>query len=316
MIRPSKRSLTDISLLILVNAIWGAQFTAYKLVSNDIGPVTVSAWIFLIASLILIPFVLRDRRRNSGGQRNDPQNQPDRSLLSRRNWPGFLAIGVFGLVPASVFMAWGVARSTASNSALLNLTIPIITALLAAAILGEKMTPARWMSLLISLIGVLILSDFDWRHLELTNNRFLLGNVLVLLSCASSSFYNVCSKELLRRFSPVEVLTFGYVLAVLVSIPLMYWVEPISFQALRRYSSATWIGLLLLGVCVWGFAMILWMYLLKRLDVSQASVSVYLLPFLGVLISAIVLGERVTGAMVLGGGITLAGTVMIVSTDQ
>jgi drug/metabolite transporter (DMT)-like permease len=105
-------------------------------------------------------------------------------------------------------------------------------------------------------------------------------------------------------------------LAVLVSVPLLYWLEPFSFQALRRYSSTTWIGLLLLGVFVWGLAMILWMFLLKRLDVSQASVSVYLLPFLGVLISAVFLGERVTGTMVLGGGITLAGTVMIVSTER
>jgi drug/metabolite transporter (DMT)-like permease len=223
---------------------------------------------------------------------------------------------VLGLVPASAFMAWGVARSTASNSALINLTVPIITALLAVAMLGEKMTPARWLSLSISLIGVLILSDFDLRHMELTSNKFLLGNFLVLISCTSSSFYNVCSKELLRRFSPVEVLTFGYLLAVLLIVPLVYYVEPFSLKSLRHYSLTTWIGLLLLGVFVWGLAMILWMFLLKRLDVSQASVSVYLLPFLGVLISAVFLGEKITGTMVLGGGVTLAGTIMIVSMDQ
>ncbi len=311
MLRLSRRSLIDVGLLVLINAIWGAQFTAYKLVSSDIGPVSVSAWIFLIAAIILIPFVVWDRRHD---QRSNPH--PDRSLLSRRNWPGFVAIGVLGLVPASTFMAWGVARSTASNSALLNLTIPIITALLAAAMLGEKMTMTRWVSLLVSLIGVLILSDFDWQHVELTSNRFLLGNALVLLSCVSSSFYNVCSKELLRRFSPLEVLIFGYLLAVLASIPLLCWLEPFSFEAVRHYSSTTWIGLLLLGVFVWGLAMILWMFLLKRLDVSQASVSVYLLPFLGVAIAAVFLGEKITGTMILGGGITLAGTVMIVSTEQ
>ncbi len=313
MFRLSRRSLIDVSLLILVNAIWGAQFTAYKLVSNDIGPVTVSAWIFFIAAIILIPFVVWDRRRE---QRSDSQTEHDRALLSKRNWRGFLAISVFGLVPASTFMAWGVARSTASNSALLNLTVPIITALLATAMLGEKMTSTRWISLFVSLIGVFILSDFDWRHLELASNKFLLGNVLVLLSCACSSFYDVCSKELLRRFSPVEVLIFGYILAVLANVPLLYWLEPFSLQALRRYSSTTWIGLVLLGVFVWGFAMILWMFLLKRLDVSQASVSIYLLPFLGVIIAAVFLGERITGTMVVGGGITLAGTVMIVSTER
>ena len=317
MIRLSKRTLIDISLLVLVNAIWGAQFTAYKLVSQDIGPVTVSALIFLIAGTILIPFVVWERCYNVEGQTSSLHSlEVDRSLLSRRNMAGFFAIGVLGLVPASVFMAWGVARSSASNSALINLTIPIITAMLAVALLGEKMTLTRWLSLLISLAGVLILSDFDWRHLELTSNKFLLGNILVLVSCTASSFYNVCSKELLRRFSPVEVLTLGYFLAVLVSFPLVYWIEPFTFEALRHYSFSTWVGLLLLGVWVWGLAMILWLFLLKRLDVSQASVSVYLLPFLGVLISAIFLGEKITGPMVLGGIVTLAGTVLIVSLDQ
>jgi drug/metabolite transporter (DMT)-like permease len=317
MIRLSRRSLVDLGMLILVNAMWGAQFTAYKLVSSDMGPVTVSAWIFLIAGIVLAPFVIRERRRDPQAQKSDAHDSDnDRSLLSKRNLAGFVAISVFGLVPASAFMAWGVARSTASNSALINLTIPIITALLAVAMLGERMTAARWASLLVSLAGVLILSDFDWRHMTLTSNRFLLGNLLVLLSCACSSFYNVCSKELLRRFTPVEVLTIGYFLAALVSIPLLCWIEPFSLPSLHRYSSATWIGLLLLGVFVWGLAMVLWMSLLKRLDVSQASVSVYLLPFLGVLISAIFLGEKITGMMVLGGSVTLAGTILIVSLDR
>ncbi len=315
--RLSRRSLADLGLLILVNAMWGAQFTAYKLVSSDVGPVTVGVWIFLIAGIILIPFVVRERRYAPTVPRSDAHSSaPDRSLLSRRNLAGFVAISVFGLVPASAFMAWGVARSTASNSALINLTIPIITALLAVAMLGERMTAARWASLIVSLAGVLILSDFDWRHLALTSSRFLLGNFLVLLSCACSSFYNVCSKELLRRFSPVEVLAFGYFLAALASIPLLCWIEPFSLPSLRYYSSATWIGLLLLGVFVWGLAMVLWMSLLKRLDVSQASISVYLLPFLGVLISAIFLGEKITGMMVLGGSVTLAGTIFVVALDR
>jgi drug/metabolite transporter (DMT)-like permease len=61
--------------------------------------------------------------------------------------------------------------------------------------------------------------------------------------------------------------------------------------------------------------MVLWMFLLKRLDVSQASVSIYLLPFLGVLISAITLKERITPAMIVGGFITLAGTILITSFE-
>jgi drug/metabolite transporter (DMT)-like permease len=308
----SRRSIVDVGLLLLVNAVWGAQFTAYKLVSGELGPLTVSAWIFLIATLVLAPFAAIDYAQSRRAKKL--LGNPGQAL-SLRDLTGFFVIGVLGLVPASALMAWGVARSTASNSALINLTVPVITALLASAILAEKMTQLRWASLIVSVAGVLILSDLDWRHLELASSRFLFGNVLVLLSCTSSSLYNVCSKDLLRRFSPIQVLVTGYAVAVLISIPLALATENISLAGMISYSRDTWIGLGLLAVFVWGLAMVLWMFLLSRLDVSQASVSVYLLPFFGVIISAIFLNEKLTGTMIFGGLITLAGTVLIVALD-
>jgi len=55
---------------------------------------------------------------------------------------------------------------------------------------------------------------------------------------------------------------------------------------------------------------------LGRLDVTQASVSIYLLPFLGVLISSATLHEHITGSMLIGGGVTLAGTILITVAES
>lgn len=314
----SRRTVVDVGLLVLVNTMWAAQYAAYKVATEKMGPVTVSAWTFLIAAVVLLPFLLRERGRTNpqgNAEGASAASAPDKSLLWRRNGLGFLMVGVLGLVPASAFLAWGIERSTASNASLIYLTVPIITALLAAVILGERMTPVRWASLVLSLFGVMILSDFDWRRLELSNSKFLFGNGLVLLACASSSFYNVYSKELLKRFTPLEVLIYGYLLAVVVSVPLLVWIEPFSFSAVAGYGGSTWIALLVLSGLSWGLAMVLWMFLLKRLDVSQVSVSIYLLPFLGVLISAVTLKEKITPVMLIGGVITLAGTLLITSTE-
>jgi len=70
-----------------------------------------------------------------------------------------------------------------------------------------------------------------------------------------------------------------------------------------------------LSALSWGLAMVLWMFLLKRLDVSQASISIYLLPFLGVLISAVTLKEKVTTTMAVGGLVTMAGTILVTATE-
>jgi len=186
---------------------------------------------------------------------------------------------------------------------------------MAAIILKEKMTWVRWVSLLISIVGVLILSKVDVRHLDLAQTQFLFGNLLVLFACVASSFYNVYSKELLSRFQPLEVLIYGYVIALVFSVPFLVWVERFSISEIRGYTVVTWIALLVLSILSWGLAMVLWMFLLKRLDVSQASVSIYLLPFLGVLISALTLKEKITTATVVGGLVTLVGTILITTSE-
>jgi drug/metabolite transporter (DMT)-like permease len=314
----TRRAAVDVSLLILVNTMWAAQYAAYRVATEKMGPVTVSAWTFLLASLILLPFLGWERRtpRAPASEPGAPDLNPDGTSRSRwgaKSVLGFLMISVLGLIPGSTLLAWGVARSTASNAAIIYLTMPVMTALLASLILGEKMGWLRWGSLGISLGGVLILSAADLRQPQLLKGRFLLGNILVILACLGSSFYNVYCKELLKRFTPLEVLICGYTLAFLASLLIVPCAEPVSWSSLHGYSAATWVALVALSVFSWGLAMVLWMFLLKRLDVSQASVSIYLLPFLGVLISAVTLKEKITPAMIVGGLVTLSGTILITS---
>jgi drug/metabolite transporter (DMT)-like permease len=294
---------------------WAAQYASHKAATEGMGPITVSAWTFLFAALVLLPFLLRERRRHSVFGNPGSVTSNARSLLDKRNLIGFFVLGVLALIPASAFLAWGINRSTASNASLIYLTVPIVTAVLVSIILEEKMTLVRWASLFVALTGVLILSDIDWRHLQLTNTKFHLGNMLVLVACTSSSFYNVYCKELLRRFTVLEVLVYEYLLAVVVSLPFLVCAEPISWAQVRSYRPSTWLAVLVLSVFSWGLAMVLWPNLLKRLDVSQASVSIYPLPFLGVIISALTLKERITPAMVVGGMVTLAGTILITSLE-
>lgn len=318
--RITRRAAVDVSLLILVNTMWAGQYAAYRVATEKMGPVTVSAWAFLLASMVLLPFLAWERRaaRRWGFEPAASARHPEETPPSRwsaRSVFEFLMISILGLIPGSMLLAWGVARSTASNAAIIYLTMPVMTALLASVILGEKMSYLRWGSLGISLVGVLILSAADLRQLQLSRGRFLLGNVLVLLACLGSSFYNVYCKDLLKRFTLLEVLIYGYALAFMASVLLLPWAEPPSLSSLRAYTAATWAALAALSVFSWGLAMVLWMFLLKRLDVSQASVSIYLLPFLGVLISTVTLKEQITPVMIVGGLVTLAGTVLITSLE-
>jgi hypothetical protein len=108
---------------------------AYKTASSHMGPVEVGAPTFVLATLILVPFLPKERtRRNPGAIRRQS---------TTRDWIGFMVIGIFGLVPASAFLAWGTERSTASNAALIYLTVPILTAVPASVFLGERKSTSK-----------------------------------------------------------------------------------------------------------------------------------------------------------------------------
>lgn len=315
----SRRVVINFGLLVLVNAMWSTQYVGYKAATEKMGPVALTAWIFLIATLVLLPFVKREKPLRSAPdcaavQASTAITPGSRSLLNRRNIIGFLILGV-AAVAGSVFLAWGEKLSTASNGSLIALTVPIITAVLASLILNEKMTLVRWASLAIALAGVLILSDIDWRHLDLISGSFLLGNLLILLACTANSLYNVFCKEMLSRFTPLEVLICTYVLGFILSLPLLIWVEPLSLASLHSYELRTWVFVLVASIFSFGLGMLLWAVVLTRIDVSQASVSIYLLPFFGVVLSALTLHEKITPTMVLGGLVTLAGTMLMTSLE-
>jgi drug/metabolite transporter (DMT)-like permease len=316
------RLITNIGLLLVVNICWGSQSTAYKLVGTGMGPITTSFLIYLISVPSVLPLFLKERW--NGASPSVPAEE--RSLLRWDNLGRFLLIGV---VAASTmfFMAKGMARTTAANGALLTLTIPIVTAMLAVVFICERMTLARWGSLGVALLGVMVLSvqapesatqggrAIDWHGLSLANKDFIIGNLLVMLGCTGSCLFNVFSKSLLSRFSLVEVLFYAYSVALVADAGMVIAFEPTSLGMLFDHSLRTWTGLLLIGAVANGLAMALWLFLLTRMDVSQASVSVYLLPFFGVLQAAIVLHEPITLPMVIGGAITLTGTILVVSAD-
>src|ERR1019366_4349849 len=80
---------------------------------------------------------------------------------------------------------------------------------------------------------------------------------------------------------------------------------------LTAYPAAAWIAVIVLGAFPWGLAMVLWMWVLKRIEASQAAISIYLLSIFGVLLSAIALHERPNLAQICGGGMVFVSTWLV-----
>jgi drug/metabolite transporter (DMT)-like permease len=319
----------DWALLIACNLIWASQFVLAKLVQEEMGPIFATFLPMALATALLIPMVRHERRSRAraagshgslgpplGSEASSPGAAAKAGGVSGGDVLRFAVIGILGQVVAQLGITWGVRFAPASNAALLSLTLPIATAIMAFLLLGERMTAVRWASFALAVAGVLQCSGVDWNDLRFASSGVLTGNVLIMLGVLGSAFYNVYGKKLLERFSPLEVLLYSYYAVLAALLPLTLYLEPGSFHSMLSYGSRVWLGILLLAGLQYFLSMILFLTVLTRLDAVQAGLSNYLIPVFGVLIAGVALGERLTARMVIGGLVVLASTLLITVYEE
>jgi drug/metabolite transporter (DMT)-like permease len=294
------RSLLFFSLLILVNVMWAFQFSGAKIAAERAGPFTVTFTTMALATLIFLPLVWGERWRNGGAQ-----------SITKRDVLDFVLLSLLGCTPAQILLVLGVQYTLASNAAVLTLTIPIVTAILATLLLGERMTLLRWISFFLAIGGVLMVSHIDWRAVDFLHKTYLAGNLLILGSCLGSGFYNSFSKRALAKFSPVTVLFYTFLLSDAVLLALVELLEPAALSRLLRIGPAAWLSLLAIAIFSLAISMILFFWVIQRVEVVQASLSIYLLPVFGVLISAMTLHEHVSLDLVIGAALVFGSTFLV-----
>jgi len=285
-------------LLFSCNFMWALQFTCIKLVQDQVGSLFTVWGPMTLATVMLYPLVKLEAK--SG----EPKDKRSSDILI------FLLLAVVGVFPGQVLITWGTRMSLASNAALLMLTLPVSTAFLAFLFLHEKMTPIRWVSFGLAIIGVVMCSDIDFRTLNF-GKGYLYGNVLIFLGTLGSAFYNSYGKKILERYSPTEMLFFTYLAMFVVMTPLTLAQEPRVFANIPHFTVQTWIGLALLTFFHNYLSMVLFLKALKQLDAIQAALSNYLITFFGIPIAAIWLKEKLTSLAIIGGVLILGSTLMI-----
>jgi drug/metabolite transporter (DMT)-like permease len=309
---PRAIGLLYLVLLALSNLMWAGQGTAVKFLERPVdtggahlGPIAVTFLPFYVTTLLLVPILVWRRCKD-----------PNRARPTWRDWWKFAIAGVFGQVLAQLGMTWGISLSLASNGAILNLMIPVISAALASIMLGERLTALRLLCLAIGMVGVLMMSLGDLEASSFFETSFLAGNLLILVGCFGSSFYNVYCKGLLARFGEVEILIFSYITASLASLPLLLWVEPVNWEVIRAISAGGWVAFGFLAVFHYGASMLLFFYVLEHVSVTAASVSLYLVPVFGVLFAVTMLGEKLNLLALIGAAVVLTATILIMRYDS
>jgi drug/metabolite transporter (DMT)-like permease len=279
---------------------WATQAPVIKLIGDRLGPVAIAFLPMILSTLLFLPALWIENRRLGRGLRWD-----------RADTKHFVIAGSLGFFLLQFTYTLGAQRTLAANAAILTLTIPVLVAVAASVMLHERLTPVRVFGFALALAGVLLTSFGDFRGADMSA-KYAVGNALFLVACAGSAFYNTYCKLLIdKQYTELEILVYTSVVASVLSIPLFIWVEPLTIDSLRGMSGGAIAGILELTVVVYGFSMLLFFAILKRLDVTQATLSNYVLPFFMGLLAVVVLKESITPAMIVGGLIILASTLVV-----
>jgi drug/metabolite transporter (DMT)-like permease len=286
-------------LLFACNLMWSLQFTCIKLTQDQVGPYFTVWGPMLFSVFLLAPFVFRDFTR-SGKKLKD--------ILV------FARLALLGAFPAQVLMTYGTQKSLASNSAILSLTLPVISAVFAFLILKEKMNKIRWISFIIAIIGVVLVSSGDIRQLNFSS-KYAFGNLLIFLAIIGNSYYNIGCKKVSGRYSEIEMVFYTYIFIVLFLTPLVFYYEPDIFRRIPDFTRQTWIGIGLLTLFHNFLSMVLFFKALKVLDAMQVALSNYLITFFALPIAVIWLGEKLNAQAWMGGLLVLVSTLLITIAD-
>ena len=265
----------------------GATAAVTKIGLLGIPPLSFVFLRFLIASLLLAPFVLKKGK-------------------NLKYFTGLVPISLLATFNIIVFIL-GIKTTTATIGQLLYAATPFLTAIILYLIYKEKLSIIKGAGIVIGFIGTAVVIVLPVIENQNPFSGNLLGNFLIAAGVATWSFYMVFSKRLLKNYSPLEI-TSGFIFTTaLVSLPLFifdtfanngWWIN-LDFNSVLAFAYVTIVSTIV--------TYFLNQYAIKHGGSVFASMVFYLLPIFAFFFAFLLLGEGLTIGLVAGGILVLLG---------
>jgi drug/metabolite transporter (DMT)-like permease len=276
-------------MLVALCIVWGVSWPIMRIALGEVPPFTMRTLSSLVGGLMLFAVCVVKRRslRISG-----PKDRLHITVAAMLNVASF-----------SVFSTFAQLSAATSRVAIVAYTMPIWAVVLAWVFLGERPTGIQPVAIGLCAAGLAVLIY------SLTASGIPLGIVLALATGVSWAAGTVYLKWAQIKADPMAVATWQIVISffVIATCMLIFEGGPDFHAAHSDGVAAT----LLSGLLGTGIAYGLWFSIIRRLPAMTASLGVLGSPVIGVIASVVLLGERPTGADMVGFALILAASACV-----
>jgi drug/metabolite transporter (DMT)-like permease len=219
------------------------------------------------------------------------------ALPRLRDVPLLAVLGFFAVSLHHIALNFGQPGVSAGASSVLIQSMPLFTALLAHFVFKERVNAWRWICVAWGLIGVaiVILGDRGFGHVDARA-------LLILLAAFSWSLYFSLQRRHSHRYDGLTMVCYTVwagTFFLLVYLPGLFG-EIVN--APLRVNVAVGV----LGLFPSALAYLAWAYVLKHMEVSRATMSLYLTPPMAIAIASVLLGEMPSVMVIVGAVVVLS----------
>ena len=283
-----KPTVTDMMLILGLGVIWGTSFLAIKFALREFAPTSVAAIRVWIAFFVLIAVMI---------------HQGHRLPASPRFWGAMAFIGIMNTSLPFFLISWAELTVDSGIAALLMGTGPLL------AMVGshfttddDHMSAPKLIAVGLGMTGIVLVVGME-------AISGLGRNLIAQLAVFSASLCYVTSGMFVRRFTHVPVESFTTAILLVGALSLTPWLAASALHADGHVSSIPLMALLYLGLVPTGLAYLIRFYLIRTVGYSYAVLGIYIIPVVGVLLGALVLGEPLETTTLLALALILSGII-------
>ncbi len=264
-------SRLQLALLIPLTLVWGLNWPVMKLGVADYPPLTfraISIWLGVpILGLALVAMKVPFK-------------------VARKDWPQLLWLAATNMFVWHACIILAVKHLSSGRAAILGYSMPIFSALLGAWLFKTALSRRGWIGVSAAALGVSLLL---WHEFSALAGRP--GYVALALVAACTW---ALGTQLLRRTTlTAPTLTISFWMTTLAAIVMSLLALLLERGQWKAPGTATWGAIVYNAVLIFGFAHAAWFYLARGLPPIASTLSVMLIPVIGVFAGALWLGETV-----------------------